>query len=144
VRTPVNTILPDAVFGKIHNPTPGFYSTASAFIAFANGEQGILDLFLQNPSYFVDVDDVAKLHVAALLDETVDQQRIWAATSLYSAADIQEILKEVKPDYKEKDVSAFPPRAGITIVNDASIELLKKHYGTGFNDLKATIKANIS
>jgi len=103
-----------------------------------------LDFFFAYPCWFVDVDDVAKLHVAALLDETVDQQRIWGATSPFSAADFQEILKEVKPDYEERDVSAFAPRVDITIVNDASIKLLKKHYGSGFTDLKTSIKANIS
>lgn len=91
----------------------------------------------------MDVEDVAKLHVAALLDESVNGQRIWAAAAPYSASDIQGVLKEIKPDYKERDVSAFPSHVDVVIDNQASIELLKKHYGSGFNDLKSTLRANI-
>lgn len=58
-------------------------------------------------SWFVNVDDTAKLHIAALLDESVNGQRLWAATGPFSAIDIQEALKEVKPDYTEKDISSF-------------------------------------
>jgi len=94
-------------------------------------------------SWFVNVDDTAKLHIAALLDESVNGQRLWAATGPFSAIDIQEALKEVKPDYTEKDISSFPPRADVTIDNSKSIKLLEKHYGHGFTDFKTTVEANL-
>lgn len=144
LRLPVNTVLPDLVFGRIHDPTPGFYSSGSNLQTFADGEPNFWDSFFHSPCWFVDVEDVAKLHVSALLDDSVNGQRIWAATGPLSAFDVQEGLQKVKPDYKARDISAHPSYADVVIDNQASSELLKKHYGSGFNDLKSTLRANVS
>ena len=136
-------MLPDVVLGKIHNPAEGNYSTATGLIQFSKGDSGMLEMLLRSPVWFVDVEDVAKLHVAALIDETVDRQRIWAASAPFCASEVQGALKEVKPDYKERDVSAYPPRPDIVIDNSKSIALLEKHYGSGFNALKTAVKANL-
>jgi len=102
-----------------------------------------MDLIFQMPSWYVEIEDTAKLHVAALLDESVNHQRIWAAAGPLSAFDVQEALKEVKTDYKEKDLSKFPGRGDVVIDNKASVDLLEKHYGSGFKGLKTAIRDTV-
>jgi len=102
-----------------------------------------MDLVFSSPCWYVDVEDTAKLHVAALLDESVNHQRLWAASGPLCAFDVQEVLKEVKPDYKEKDLSSLPGKPDIIIDIKESVELLKKHYGSGFKDLKAAVRASV-
>lgn len=93
--------------------------------------------FLLSPSL------TAKLHVAALLDEEVDGQRLWAAAGPFCAEDVQNVLKEVKPDYNQKDLSSFPKKPDVKIDNKASVDLLQKHYSCGFTGLKETVRANV-
>lgn len=85
----------------------------------------------------------AKLHVAALLDPSVDKKRLWAASGPFSAVTIQEAVKAAKPSYTERDLSQFPGVQDIVIDNKSSIDLLQKHYQHGFKDLKQTVKENI-
>lgn len=85
----------------------------------------------------------AKLHVAALLDESTDKQRLWAASGPYSAESFQEAVRKVKPDFKAPgDISQFPGLPHhITIDNTASNALLQKHYQRGFKTLEETVKS---
>lgn len=130
------------VFGAIRNPATGFYSTSSLLQLFAQGQAGYLDVFFLFPTYFVDVDDVAKLHVIALIDESLSSQRIIAAAEPYTASSLQATLQEINPNRKEVDISRFPKQVNLKLDNQPSVELLKKHYGKGYSDLKTTLEAN--
>lgn len=51
--------------------------------------------------WFVDVEDVAKLCVVALLDEGVKSQRIFAFGEQMNWNDVVPILRELRPDNKK-------------------------------------------
>lgn len=82
----------------------------------------------------------AKLHVAALLDDSVDKQRLYASSGPYAAVVLQQAVKAAKPDFKEKDYSKFPTPSTIPLDNKASEALLRKHYGHGYKNLRDSVK----
>lgn len=142
-----NTVLPDLVAGPISNPTPGFYSTASMFTQFFNGDTSSQIMAFLNPSaHIVDVRDVALIHVAALLDSDTDRQRLWAAAELiYHVNDILNIWREAYPDRKDiipKDVD-LPKAPKQDIDTSKSEELLQKYAGRSWIDTKTTVLDNV-
>ncbi|KAK0757255.1 hypothetical protein N5P37_009971 [Trichoderma harzianum] len=50
------------------------------------------------PQYFVDVRDTARLHVAALLDPKIKEERIFAFAQEYNWTDVLNILRKLRPN----------------------------------------------
>ncbi|KAL5095113.1 hypothetical protein Trisim1_003722 [Trichoderma cf. simile WF8] len=51
-----------------------------------------------NAKYFVDVRDTARLHVAALLDPKIKEERIFAFAQEYNWTDVLDILRKLRPN----------------------------------------------
>lgn len=95
--------------------------------------------------YFVDVKDVALLHVAAVLDPEVKNARfhIWGQHSSWS--DIAVIMRKLRPDHES--IPEFPTPEYLTISTDQSETLaLLKHWGDhdGWRPLEKTVADNLS
>jgi nucleoside-diphosphate-sugar epimerase len=146
----VNTILPYVFIGPVlhekHNP-----STASLIFAIDNGATSFhldpqaskLNAQLEEDSAvvadnvyfclvaFIDIVDVANLHVAALLDPTVENERIhaWSETNTWSA--FLAGFRSIRP---EKTFPGLPEETTMlgTVDNRLGKDLLKKW--TGQND----------
>ncbi|KAL6697378.1 aldehyde reductase II [Trichoderma pleuroticola] len=58
----------------------------------------ILNTILPNCNYFVDVRDTARLHVAALLDPKIKEERIFAFAQEYNWTDVLGILRKLRPN----------------------------------------------
>ncbi|KAL7910300.1 aldehyde reductase II [Trichoderma velutinum] len=56
-----------------------------------------------NVKYFIDVRDTARLHVAALLDPKIKEERIFAFAKEYNWTDVLAILRKLRPNQQ------FPP-----------------------------------
>ena len=52
---------------------------------------------LTSIEWFVDVTDCGRLHVAALLDKSIEQQRIFATAEPFTWTDIVAILCKIRP-----------------------------------------------
>ena len=81
--------------------------------------------------YYVDVRDDAKLHVIALLDPSVHDERIFAFADQFNWTDVTGILRRLRPNNKMipdapenegRDLSEIKPRA-------RAEGLLKSFYG---------------
>ncbi|KAK4069195.1 hypothetical protein Trihar35433_5774 [Trichoderma harzianum] len=81
----LNTILPNC--NAIWSP----FSTP----AYARLNDGLRIL---PPQYFVDVRDTARLHVAALLDPKIKEERIFAFAQEYNWTDVLDILRKLRPN----------------------------------------------
>lgn len=93
----------------------------------------------------VDVEDVAKIHIAALLDPEVNGKRIMAASEPFTALKVQEALKAIKEDYVEQDLEKFPKENNVVIDNGFGRMLLKKHYNQDdYKDLNSAVRACVS
>lgn len=136
-----NTILPDLVIGTISNPAPGRYSTVSwsqdVFLGDTSGP--LLDV-VQPATHLVHVQDVAQIHVAALLAEDVDRERLWALSHPFHINDLLQTWRRAYPDNKKlpQDFD-FPPNPKQTLDKSRSDELLQRFAGRDWIDMETSI-----
>lgn len=127
-----NAVLPDYVMGKVVNPRAGVYTTNTYLNEFYNGnysEDMEFYKFTTPPSMFVDVLDVAKAHVIALVGEDVKNERIFAMTGTFSVADIADAIHLAQPHHRLPDYSKALGRSDIEAPNGRFKKLLKQYYG---------------
>ncbi|KUJ16771.1 NAD(P)-binding protein [Mollisia scopiformis] len=134
-----NSILPNLNLGKILvKGQPA--STCGWLVALYNGDIGPLKDF--PPQYFVDVQDCARLHVSALTNPDVKNERLFAYASPYTNNLLLRILRKLRPDRKlPEEWTDENVRDMSTVKNERSIELLKKDWGQeGFTSIEQSIK----
>ena len=90
----INTVLPNAMFGEILSEEQSA-STGAWIKNLYNGDPGPLNTPEQ---WMTNVDDSARLHVSALLDPQVENERILAFAYPYNWNDILAILRKLYPD----------------------------------------------
>jgi hypothetical protein len=96
--------------------------------------------------WFVDVEDDARIHVAALLDPTINLERIFAFASPQNWTDVIGILRKLRPDNK---LIPDPPKdegRDLTevIPSRRAEELLRSFFGKeGWTSLEDSIAAGI-
>lgn len=92
----------------------------------------------------VAVSDTARLHVAALIDADIKDERVFAFSEPYNWNSIFELLRKIKPDHKwpenikdnSQDKSKVLPRG-------RADEILKKNFGAGFLSLEEALRNNL-
>ncbi|KAE8413124.1 NAD dependent epimerase/dehydratase [Aspergillus pseudocaelatus] len=92
-----NTVLPDLNLGRILHPEI-FGSTMGYTRKVLQGDPTAFSLF--PPQWYVDVEDVARLHLIALLGEKVKAQRIFAFAASKNWADYIQVLRKLRPHNK--------------------------------------------
>jgi nucleoside-diphosphate-sugar epimerase len=138
----LSTVLPNVIFGDILN-TNVWASTGGMVRTFyldpKNAQNtGMLGMF--PPSYQADVQDTAKLHVAALTEEDVKGERLLAFGDKYNFNAMIRLAKAANPsgEYPEEDPNLGEDQ---TIPkNERSIELLKRFGQDGFTSLAESFK----
>lgn len=99
---------------------------------------------LRSPEFFVDVRDVARLHVAALIYADVKSERLFGFAEAYNRTQIYTILRKAYPDRKIPDNIPNEPMALATIhprTYQRGVELLKRFGRDGFISLEESLKA---
>ncbi|KAK7931191.1 hypothetical protein PG985_001903 [Apiospora marii] len=98
----VNTVLPNMTLGSPLDPVrQGYPSTAGMVALLYQGK--IVDYHRNVPrQYFVDVQDVGRLHVAAAVLEKVRHRRLFAFAERYSWDSVLGVLRQLEPAH------AFP------------------------------------
>jgi len=98
-----------------------------------------------NPAEFViDSRDSAAIHVAALLSNETNGERLWAAGHRYTANDLLKIWREAFPDRKILPDFEFPQAPTIVLDKSKSTQLLREFEGRDWYPLKETALANVS
>jgi nucleoside-diphosphate-sugar epimerase len=139
-----NAILPDTVFGAILSPLDqGIPSTAGLIKMLFDG-QGIDFLKMILPQYFIDVVDNAKLHVAALIHPSAENERLFGYAEPWNWNDVLQIFREMFPEktfVEDMDLG----RDISTVDNGRALQLLKEVYGMdGWTGLEESVKGNVS
>lgn len=92
------------------------------------------------------VDD-ARLHLAAaVLDESVKSQRIFAFAAPVNINDLVEAIRKVRPDADHSKLQLYPdePSDLSKVPNEPAADLLRKWYGQdGFKSLEQSIRENL-
>ncbi|KAG8525925.1 uncharacterized protein KY384_000687 [Bacidia gigantensis] len=138
-----NAILPNAMFGRIIDPTNQPASTAGWITGlYSNGFTYQQDIA---PQYFINVADSARLHVAALIDTTIANERIFGFNGPFNWNDILRVLRKLRPNHKlPEDLEDNKQDLSKVLKRGRAEDILKKHYGVGFTSLEETLKANIA
>lgn len=90
----------------------------------------------------VNVKDTARLHVAALLDPGVENERILAFAHPFNWNDILTALRKIYPDRKfPKDIENAP-RDLSKLDNSRGAALLQAFGRPGFTSLEETVREN--
>lgn len=94
------------------------------------------------PQHFVNVQDDARLHVIALANPAVQNERIFAITGPVNLDDIVKILRKLSPEHhwedfpdKQRDLSTFQPAK-------RAEQLHLDAYGVGFINLEDSVRGN--
>lgn len=103
-----------------------------------------MPIFANLPSqYMVDVKDVGRLHVAALVEPDVHNERLFAFSQPYSYNEVMSVLRKLGPgrnipkniDDESRDLSIIDTKR--------SIELLQRMGRPGFTSMEESIKENV-
>ncbi|KAF0324080.1 aldehyde reductase ii [Colletotrichum asianum] len=138
-----NTILPNFTSGEIMHPQMSG-STMKMAADVLTGNHAALKAFMPQP--YVDVGDVARLHIVALLAESVKSKRIFAAARPVNVSDFIDVLRELRPDNElipEKDANDGHDLTQVLPLAEAE-KLLQTYFGQkGWTSLKESIEAGI-
>ncbi|KAJ0345053.1 hypothetical protein COL26b_010105 [Colletotrichum chrysophilum] len=138
-----NTILPNFTTGEIMHPQISG-STMKMAADVLTGNYAPLKAFMPQP--YVDAGDVARLHIVALLAESVKSKRIFAAARPVNVSDFIDVLRELRPDNKlipEKDANDGHDLTQVLPLAEAE-KLLQTYFGQkGWTPLKESIEAGI-
>lgn len=137
----INFVLPNTVLGEILDPKNQDGSTAALVTGLYTGEKGYWSSL--DPSHFINVKDVACLHVAAVLLPGVEGERLLGYAKPFSQTAILEILRKIEP---EKQFESDPEGEGRDISevdNGRSEDVLRKLTGKSWTGLEETVRENV-
>jgi len=98
-----------------------------------------------NPAEFiVDSRDAAAIHVAALLSDETNGERLWAAGHRYTANDLLQIWREAFPDRKILPDFDFPQAPSIIVDKSKSTKLLRDFEGRDWHPLRESALGNVT
>lgn len=134
----VNCVLPNANIGRILSSTGG---TGAWVTGLVKG-----DTPWEFPAqWMVDVIDDARIHVAALLDGDVTNERLFVFAHPYNWNTLLDAAQKVRPDLKY--VKTHVDGQGEDLMepdNKLGAELLKKWFGQdGYKPLEQSVKENL-
>lgn len=137
-----NTVLPNFAVGPLLNASQGG-STSVWVTGLYNGDEELTERVRKfPPQYNVDVRDVARVHVAALLEPDVENERLFAFAEPFNYSRVVDILRTIDPSRQE-----YPPPVEneghdlSTVDTSRSVELLKRMNRPGFISLEESLRA---
>jgi nucleoside-diphosphate-sugar epimerase len=89
---------------------------------------------------YVDVRDVALLHVAAVIDPELKSRRLYAWAHNYTWNDVVEVMRKLYPEKKFMDDFKDMKGSSARVDNEVSEALLKKWGQHGWTSLETCIK----
>ncbi|KAL6717787.1 hypothetical protein ACLMJK_003872 [Lecanora helva] len=136
----LNAVLPDSNFGELLSDKQ-FGSSWNWVKAIYEGNLDAVKEIIR-PQWMVDVKDTARLHVAALLNPGVENERILAFAFPFNWNDILACLRNLYPDRKFADDIKDAPRDLSTLDNSRGVELLKAFGQSGWTSMEESIRQN--
>lgn len=89
----------------------------------------------------MNVVDVAKLHVSALMDADIVNERIFAFSQPFQFNDILAIARKMKPDdVWPDDIPSDGGNKMKVVERSRAEEILRKHYGHDFVGLEESLR----
>lgn len=134
-----NSVIPNVNIGTMLRPDiTGFISVGGLLKMLWEGESAFTAML--PPQWYVDVEDDALLHVAALTQPDVVSERLFAMAGRFTWNEILGIFRNQAPEKKFIDDIEEVADNG-TVANERSVELLKRlGKKEGFTSLEDAVK----
>lgn len=136
----VNTIIPDTNIGRVLIKPAS--SSARFVLGILNG--GIQRIAAIPPQWMINTTDDAKIHLGALMDKTVVNERVFAFAQPFDWNDMLEAVRKARPSVPSSD--PLPPHGKdmSEVDNSLARELLRKWFGQAqFTSLEASVEQNL-
>ena len=91
--------------------------------------------------YAIDTVDCARLHVGALLDSDVENQRLFGYAEPYNWNELLAIFRKMYPNRKFIDDLPEQGQDLSSVSSETAVEVLKKFGRPGFTPLEESVKA---
>ncbi|KAL2826213.1 NAD(P)-binding protein [Aspergillus cavernicola] len=139
----LNTVMPGFTFGKTLHPSCTGQSM-SLIAGLLRGEP--TSLFDIVPPWFIDTEDVARLHVIGLLAPELSSQRIFACAHPFTWRELIGILRELDPSNSLIPDGPEENREPCHIIPAAKAErMIQDFFGrTGFTSLRDSLAAALT
>lgn len=138
----LNAVLPNANMGPVLSTEhQGYPSTAGWIRALWDGFRGHEDLRFNPSQYYTNVQDNARVHVAALIYEDVAGERLFAFAHPYTWNDILAVFRKLYPQRKFIDDIPDLGEDLSEVANERAEELLKRFGLPGWTSLEDSVKA---
>ncbi|KAL1614158.1 hypothetical protein SLS56_012174 [Neofusicoccum ribis] len=140
----LRVVLPALVFGKpLSVEHQGFASSSNVPVQMLKGEEDEFTKALER-YYWVDIEDVAWLHVAALINPELKNERIVGFSGQFSRNDVLGTFRKVFPG---RDIPAHTPGLAANMAPIADYEkvngLLKGVGKPGFKSLEECLRTYV-
>ncbi|KAF2501148.1 aldehyde reductase II [Lophium mytilinum] len=137
----LNTVLPNMNFGNIISVEHQGHPTSASLVKLLwTGGEGAASLASTISQWFVDVQDDARLHVAALVHEDVKAERLFAFARAFNWNDLLAIFRKLYPQREFRDDFPGLGQDLSKIANGRAEELLKRFGQPGWMTLEDSIK----
>jgi nucleoside-diphosphate-sugar epimerase len=138
----LNTVLPNANMGHILSiEHQGYPSTAGWIQALWDGFQNHRDLSFNPPQYYINVQDNARVHVAALIFDDVKSERLFSFAYPYTWNSILAVFRKLYPQRKFIDDFRDLGQDLSKVANGRAEELVKRFGQSGWTSLEESVKA---
>ncbi|KIW24729.1 uncharacterized protein PV07_10424 [Cladophialophora immunda] len=140
----VNSVLPNMNLGRILLPE-SFGSTMGWVRGLLDGNDRMLHVL--PPQWYIDVRDDARVHVAALLDPTVQNERLFAFAGPYNWTDVINILTKLRPNNTKIPKAPSEEGRDLTDIKGSkrAEDLIKSFFGvSGWTSLEDSLAAGIA
>ena len=135
----VNAVLPNANMGEILSEKQPASTGAWVKTLYDGSLDKVKEL---PPQWMVNVKDTARIHVSALIDADVENERILAFAYPYNWNDILACLRSLYPNRTFNEDIPDAPRDLSTLDNSRGAELLRAHGREGWTSLEESVKDN--
>ncbi|KAL8763274.1 MAG: hypothetical protein Q9203_007427 [Teloschistes exilis] len=137
----LNCVLPDLNIGTILHEQQRASTGECIRSIYRDGDMTMAKMF--PPAWMVNVRDTARLHVAAMIDPDVVDERILAYAYPYNFNDILAILRESYPAKEfPADLEGVGKVTG-SVENGPGAELLKRFGQSGWTGLEESVRENV-
>lgn len=135
----LNTVLPYFNIGPGINPVGGPGSTGGTLLRFYLGED-TESMKHYSPQFWVNVQDTARLHLLALTQDDVNNERLFAWTAPYTYNTWLDMFRLISPEKEFPENIENPDKDLTEIDTSRSVELLKRLGRDGWTSLEESIR----
>ncbi|KAJ5321955.1 cinnamoyl-CoA reductase [Penicillium brevicompactum] len=134
-----NTVVPDNVIGSRINPN--VHDPVAPMKALLSGKDFFMRIY--PPGWYVNVEDTARLHIAALLDPKIQSERIFGTAAKFTWPEVIAILRKLRPNSNTPDAPNDHQCQLDYVLSNRAEQILLDFFGSGWVSLEVSLEQAI-